>query len=211
MTSYIGAFPLSMVCFPGEIQHLHIFEPRYRELVEDFRLSNSGFALIPFINGKSFHLGTEVIIDSIERTYPDGKYDIAIRGMQVLKIHRLQKKLTGKSYPGAKVSLHEWIINPSYEKSVTLNTLVTELYQLLNIDNAKVPSPQEFEISKVVHKIGLSIEQELQLLAKTAESDRQSFVIDHLIKFIPEVKKMKDLQLKAALNGHFKNLDPSNF
>lgn len=209
--SYIGAFPLSMVCFPGEIQHLHIFEPRYRELVEDFRLSNSGFALIPFMNGKSFHLGTEVIIDAIERTYPDGKYDIAIRGTQVLKIHRLQKKLTGKSYPGAKVSLHEWIMNPSYEKSVTLNTLVTELYQLLNIDNAKVPSPQKFEISKVVHKIGLSIEQELQLLAIKTESDRQSFVIDHLIKFIPEVKKMKDLQLKAALNGHFKNLDPSNF
>ena len=61
-----------------------------------------------------------------------------------------------------------------------------------------------------MHKIGLSIEQELQLLAITTESDRQSFVIDHLIKFIPEVKKMKDLQLKAALNGHFKNLDPSN-
>ena len=104
MTTLIGAFPLSMICFPGEIQHLHIFEPRYRELVEDFRNSVSGFALIPFMNGKSFHLGTEVVIDSVERTYPDGKLDIAIRGVQVLKVHRLQKKLTGKQYPGAKVS-----------------------------------------------------------------------------------------------------------
>lgn len=211
MPTFIGAFPLGMVCFPGETQHLHIFEPRYRELIQDYKDSPSGFALIPFMNGKSFHLGTEVVIDRIERIYPDGKMDVAIRGVELLKIHRLQKKLAGKLYPGAKVSTEEWVMNPSYEKAKNMNTLVEELYELLNIDNAIAPPAEILEVSMIVHKIGLSIEQELQLLAIRAEEDRQIYVIAHLEQFIPEVKKMQQLKLKAAMNGHFKNLDSWKF
>ena len=35
MTNFIPIFPLNVVLYPGEILNLHIFEPRYKELVKE--------------------------------------------------------------------------------------------------------------------------------------------------------------------------------
>ncbi len=35
MTNFIPIFPLNVVLYPGETLNLHIFEPRYKELVKE--------------------------------------------------------------------------------------------------------------------------------------------------------------------------------
>lgn len=210
MSKTIAAFPLSLVCFPGEIQNLHIFEPRYRNLIADCLSENITFALVPFINNKAFHLGTEMILHNVDKIYPDGKYDVSLKANRLIKVNKLFKKLPDKEYPGVKMTPLSWDETPDYSLSEKIIELVQKLYRIISISD-KVPNAENFLVSKIVHKIGLSIEQELTLLGLSEERERQVFVLEHLEKFVPTVEKANDLRLKAVLNGHFKNINPANF
>ena len=69
-------FPLSIVAFPGEKVNLHIFEPRYRQLVSECFDNNTCFGIAPFYNGELIFYGTEMKVLEISKVYEDGKMDI---------------------------------------------------------------------------------------------------------------------------------------
>jgi hypothetical protein len=59
--------------------------------------------------------------------------------------------------------------------------------------------------------VGLSMEDEYQLLQYENELHRQEFIKRHLAKVMPIVDEMQSLKKKVQLNGHFKNMDGFNF
>ena len=206
----IPAFPLGLVCFPGEIQNLHIFEQRYRDLINDCIEENISFALVPYVNNKAFHLATEVKLHEVSKKYPDGKFDVSLIGTGLIKVHRLLKVMKGKSYPAVKMSPFPWEEEPNLLLSEEIVDLIKRLYSALSLTD-EVPPPSVFLVRDVVHKIGLTLQQELSLLAIAAEKGRQQLVLRHLQEFVPTVEKAQNLRMKAVLNGHFKNIDPANF
>ncbi len=210
MATTIAAFPLGLVCFPGETQNLHIFEQRYRDLIADCKNEKISFAIVPFLNNKAFHLGTEMKLQKIDKSYPDGKYDVTVKAERLIKIHKLSKKFPSKEYPGVRMSPLTWNeeADPKLSKKITF--WIEKLYKAIGIKD-KVPSFSDFLTYKVVHKIGLSIQQELNLLAFETEKERQEFILNHLETFVPSVEKANELRFKAVLNGHFKNINPANF
>ncbi len=60
MTNFIPIFPLNVVLYPGEILNLHIFEPRYKELVKECSGNNKSFGIPAVINGQVAEFGTLV-------------------------------------------------------------------------------------------------------------------------------------------------------
>ena len=210
MSLTLAAFPIALVCFPGEFQNLHIFEIRYREMIKDCLAEGMQFVIVPFIDGESFHLGTEMELIKINKTYSDGKLDITVKAIRLMKVHRLIRTMADKKYPAAKVSPLTWNENPNFNKSERIIDLMRSLYEMLQITSL-IPNVEDFLVTKVVHKLGLTIEQELSLLRLAEEEERQDFLLEHLSSFIPNVQKMQSLKMKAALNGHFKNIDPAAF
>ena len=63
----------------------------------------------------------------------------------------------------------------------------------------------------VAHHIGLSLEEEYEILNLFDERQRQEYLKRHLAKVIPMVGKMEQLKEKIKLNGHFKNLEGFKF
>ena len=63
----------------------------------------------------------------------------------------------------------------------------------------------------VGHHVGLSKEQELELLSIDSEESRQVYLVEHLTELLPVVKEMESLRKKVEMNGHFKNLKPPLF
>jgi len=63
----------------------------------------------------------------------------------------------------------------------------------------------------IAHKIGLSKEQEYELLKTTSERKRQEFLINYLKLTIPIVKQMEQAKDRIRQNGHFKHLDALDF
>lgn len=103
-------FPLHLVLFPGRPLPLHIFEPRYRRMLEDCLAGNRRFGVVAIKTGRAeggcaeiFEVGTVAHIESVTPR-PDGRSDIVTRGVRRFAVDRL---LPGTPYLRADVRLLE--------------------------------------------------------------------------------------------------------
>lgn len=210
MSSILPLFPLQLIVFPGERLNLHIFEPRYKQLIIECEGSKKTFG-IPFVeNNKPKLVGTEVEILDIKKKYPDGKMDICTRGKGRFKLRNFYKRLENRLYPGAEVMRLETELDGDIVLYSKIRSMIAELYAYMHIDKDPPDLHDGFNCFEIAHKIGLSNFQEYELLTTDREIDRQEYLINHLEKFIPAVKEMENLRKKIQMNGHFKNVIPPN-
>ena len=205
---FLPMFPLSMVAFPGEEVRLHIFEPRYKQLINDCFARETSFGIPPYFEGKSLEIGTEMMVAQIVRRYNDGKMDIKAIGTGWFRIVEFQKVADGKLYPGGYIERMPWTDDTDPELNITLTALIKELYTVMNITNVKIPDHLDFRTWDLIHKIGLSTQQELELLQLTLESEKQEYLIKHLNQLLPVVRESEKIRKRAELNGHFQYLEP---
>lgn len=96
-------FPLSVFLFPGEDIPLRIFEPRYKQLIEDARTTGITFA-IPYVIEKQIQeLGCEVRLKDVVAENPGGRMVVTIESLSIVQIISFEKQLEGKLYAGGKV------------------------------------------------------------------------------------------------------------
>lgn len=217
MNTFLPLFPLSLVVYPGEDLNLHIFEPRYRQLMNECMDEEKTFGIPSYIDNKMPGYGTEVHITTLHKRYDDGRMDVKTKGLRVFRLVDFQNPAPGKLYAGGSVQRLE--LNPADEARslgdgtylTTLLDRLARLYDLLQIEtDYSARSPEQFTY-RVAHKVGLSIEQEYELLTLDTEGERQRYLIRHLDKVIPIVADMERTKERIRMNGHFKNLDPLNF
>src|SRR5258706_12161063 len=101
MTNFIPVFPLSIVVYPGESLNLHIFEPRYKQLINECFAEKKSFGIPAVVNDKVCEMGTLMEITEISERYEDGKMDIKTRGQKVFRVLEIIKELPEKLYSGA--------------------------------------------------------------------------------------------------------------
>ena len=94
--------------------------------------------------------------------------------------------------------------------ATALTERLERLYGLLQIDIDYTATTENLSY-KVAHKVGLSVEQEYELLTLETEAERQLFLIQHINNVLPVVSDMERTKQRIRMNGHFKNLDPLNF
>ena len=72
-------FPLTIFPLPGEMVPLHIFEPRYRQLLDDAETKDISFGIYfnHTLNREKF--GSLVKLESIIKRYPGGESDIIVK------------------------------------------------------------------------------------------------------------------------------------
>ena len=209
MESFLPFFPLNLVVFPNEKLNLHIFEPRYRQLINETIENESTFGIPAFINNKLPGFGTEVKIIELTKRYEDGRLDLKTEGVQVFKMISFENPVRNKMFAGGKVRLIE-NGNSFHKADDELITLLQKLQTLLE-------SPFDFDSFlpffsfQIAHKIGLSLEDEYKLLLIEDEEDRQLFILKHLRNIVPVLTELDRTKTRIRMNGHFKNLDPLEF
>jgi len=209
MEKTLPLFPLNLVVYPGEDLNLHIFEPRYRQLINECLEEERTFGIPAFINNKLPGYGTEMHVTTLHKRYDDGRMDIKSKGVKVFRLINFENPVEGKLYAGGEVEL----VDPGdgfSAHALPLQERLEKLYGLLQIENDYDPGSENFSY-KVAHKVGLSIEQEYELLTLETEAERQLFLIQHLNNVLPVVADMERTKQRIRMNGHFKNLDPLNF
>jgi hypothetical protein len=88
---------------------------------------------------------------------------------------------------------------------------IRELHRLLNVQKDFKKDDEHLDAYDVAHHIGLSLQEEYEVLNLFDERQRQEYLKRHLAKVIPLVAEMELLKEKVKLNGHFKNLSGLNF
>jgi Lon protease-like protein len=208
MTQKFPIFPLQLVVFPGEHLNLHIFEPRYRELIADAEAEGFTFCVPTVHQGEILPIVTEVQLIEVVNRYPSGESDIRTLGGRVFYMEGHQKNIEGKPYAGG--DCRELL--PEFKEDLLLNQrivkLTREIYRGLNIDKVIRDAEDGFKTYDIGHYIGLKLEQEYKLLSLLDAKDRQHFLLNHLHNIHPELKEGRQIQDRAKLNGHFKNLTP---
>jgi len=208
MKDFLPLFPLKMVVYPGEHLNLHIFEPRYRQLVRECEQNNITFGIPAFIDNKVMDFGTEMKLISVEKKYESGEMDIKTLGVGIFKIHEFYKVASNKLYSGADI---ERMNDDAKADHLTKQSILKEigiLFKLLKIKKEVPTDIQAFKTYDIAHHVGFSLEQEYEFLCLPSEQKRQEYMETHLQRLIPVVKEMERLRKKAEMNGHFKNVIP---
>lgn len=210
MTNFIPIFPLGIVVYPGEDLNLHIFEPRYKQLIKECHDQKKLFGIPSVINNKVQENGTLVQITEMTKVYDNGEMDIKTQGVQVFRILELIKEIPDKLYSGAIVNYPATHEHGKPELMHKVMASVRNLHELLKVKKDFKKPDDQIRCFDIAHHVGLSIEQEYEMLSLLDERQRQEYLKRYLAKVIPTVSGMEKLKEKIKLNGHFKDLPGFN-
>ena len=96
----IGLFPLGIVLLPSERVPLHIFEPRYRELVGECIELDREFGLLYADEGGIREIATRARVAAILEQFDDGRINIVVEGGRRFAVERLTE---GRAFMTAEV------------------------------------------------------------------------------------------------------------
>ena len=186
--------------------NLHIFEPKYKQLIKECFDQKKSFGMPVVINNKINELGTLVDILEISKMYHNGEMDIKTRGQKIFRVLEIINEVPDKLYSGAIVS---YPANTGQGKKLLMSKLIVaikELHKLLKVDKPFSKEEQDLNSYDVAHHAGLTLDEEYEFLSLTNELHRQEYLKRHLAKVLPVVAEMELLKEKIKLNGHFKNI-----
>lgn len=207
MTNFIPIFPLEIVVFPGEQLNLHIFEPRYVQLINECFNNKKPFGVPSIINGKLKDFGTVVYVKEIFQTYENGEMDIKTEGGEVFRILEVISDVPDKLYCGAIVN---YPANRSQGSEKLMKSLLEKmrlLHQQLSVTKKFYKNDEELNVYDIAHHSGLTMEQEYELLQLTHEKQRQQYLKAHFENASLILAEQESIKEKIQMNGHFRELN----
>lgn len=168
-----GMFPLRIFLFPGEQTTLHIFEPRYLQLVSEC-LSNNEFFGIPY-QGKTTlsELGSLVKVNQILKKYESGELDVLIECQSNFKIHHFQNKNEHKLYPlGSLSKIQKKTFNPNEQLIKHASNYLRHL-----LDDSKESKREELiSLNNLTNLVNLTDEEKIKFIG-LSEEKKNDFLV----------------------------------
>jgi ATP-dependent Lon protease len=205
--SELGLFPLTLVLVPTERVPLHIFEPRYKELVSECIERGEEFGLVLAAGDGAVHeVGTRAAVAEVLERLPDGRMNIVIEGGDRF---RLLELTSGHSYATAEV---EEVVDDDDPADEAETARALELFgELAETAGADVDTPSQdsplldFELTA---RVDFGVEAKQELLASTSPRERMTKLVGLLETALESVRLERELQQRAAGNGKVAPLDP---
>lgn len=203
----LGLFPLPIVLVPTERIPLHIFEPRYRELIEECTEEEAPFGLVLASGDGAVHeIGTLATVEQVLETLDEGRMNIVVAGGERF---RLLELTSGRSFTTGIVEPVVDEDEPASEADVARALEVFgELAQATesDVDVPDVDSPQlDFELAA---RVDFAVESKQELLASTSPRARMVKLIELLETALESVRLERSLRERAGQNGKVAPLDP---
>ncbi|MBV6440486.1 MAG: peptidase [Haliscomenobacteraceae bacterium CHB4] len=200
---YLPLFPLNLVVYPGEKLNLHIFEPRYRQLIGECLDQQTTFGIPAYVNNSLPGYGTEMQILELVTRYDDGRMDIRTRGLRVFRLLDFENPAPGKLYAHGDVHFYP----QPYKSPLILPQLIELVEKLYGIFKTEPPfnpdASQPFSY-QIAHGVGLPLEGEYELLTLENETERQEFLLEHLHEVLPVVENVERTKERIRMNGDFR-------
>ncbi|RFM35347.1 LON peptidase substrate-binding domain-containing protein [Chitinophaga silvisoli] len=206
MTNFIPIFPLGIVVYPEEQLNLHIFEPRYKQLIRECIAEQKPFGIPSVIDNKIVEYGTLVEVVRVEKSYESGELDVVTRGTRVFRILEVIKTIPEKLYTGAIVNYPENHTNSNERLQKQVIQALRELHNLLQVNKSFKKEDADLLSYDIAHHAGLSLLEEYELLLLFQELQRLEYLKRHLLRVVPVMAEMERLKDRVKLNGHFRNL-----
>lgn len=194
----IPMFPLNLVILPGETKPIHIFEERYKQLINDCLQNNAHFG-IPYVESPSsrWEYGMEVRITKVLKIFDNGEMDVMIEGVRPFRVIEFSSVLFPKLYGAAMIKgedISQYI--PSYK----LQDMVKEYVW---ISQQKVVPEDAFDhanIYTVARLLDITNQEKFKIISSETLFEKEEFIKQKIKLFIHLIKTESELQTKFVLN-----------
>lgn len=200
MSSLLPLFPLNVVLFPGTPLPLHIFEPRYKEMIGECLDRHGPFGVVLAAERGIAEIGCTAEIVAVTKQYPDGRLDIVSEGRKPFEVLQLNQE---RSFLRAEVlMLDDETSVPSQEKT---DRAVHLHSQILKLAGAVQDLSSANMASLSFHLAGslpLDLDFKQKLLAQRSESRRISMLAEYFETLVPALNRASQARERAGGNGH---------
>ena len=197
----IALFPLDVVLLPGAPLPLHIFEPRYKEMVSESLLESKPFGIVRAQENSIAEIGCVADITEVVKKYEDGKMDIVTEGtkrFQIVELNQEQELLR------AEVNYfedEEELAAPANDS----NKLIDLHGQLLALAGAEATGIEGDDPQLSFHLAGsvpLDLDFKQSLLGMKSETQRVTAMVEYYTMLVPRLKRTLKVREKSKGNGH---------
>lgn len=196
----IPLFPLDVVLFPGTPLPLHIFEPRYKEMIGECLGKDTVFGVVRAMDQGFANVGCTAEVITVTREYPDGRLDIVTEGRQRFEVKDINRE---RSFLRGNVEMIEDSAEPPLSED---RDRATKLHaQILSMAGAvqDLSSADQEKLSfYLAGSLPLDLDFKQNLLAARSEAERLSALISYLELLIPKLQNASRVRDLARGNGH---------
>jgi Lon protease-like protein len=196
----LGLFPLPLVLVPTERIPLHIFEPKYKELIEECLESEEEFGLVLATGDGAVHeIGTRAAVIRVIDRMDDGTMNIAVEGRERF---RLLELTSGRSFTTADV---EPVVDDDERPNEEdlgralhiFNQLATEAES-----DVEIPEPDSEHLDwELAARVDFGVDAKQEILASTSPRRRMAKLVELLEASLEAVRLEKALRERASGNG----------
>jgi Lon protease-like protein len=209
-------FPLAVVLFPGVPLPLHIFEPRYRQMLGDIRVNDNLFGVSYFDASSSTaelppagHIGCVAEVSETQ-TLPDGRANILTVGVIRYRIEEYVER--GDPYLVARVSFFEDeeededLLRASSREVAETFTRIASAVRTINDERASLPDISDTEPQRLSFLVAAAMEVDTdlkqELLEMRSTSERLRRLRQMLTRAVSGYEERARIHEMAKGNGH---------
>ena len=202
----IALFPLNVVLLPGATLPLHIFEPRYRQMVRRCVDKKTEFGVLLALPKGIVRVGCTAEVTEVVKRYNDGRMDIVTVGRSPFRIVEL---LNSDAYANDQLLEGEVDFLDDRERPVDA-CVQRELVQLYEVCHTLLfeDYPRNLQGEKpeylsfvVASTLPMDLMCKQQILELRSEADRQERLLGYLREWAPHLQKTEAKRARAGGNG----------
>lgn len=182
-------FPLAILPLPGELVPLHIFEPRYRQLLQDAEVQDIQFGVYFAHDMNAARIGSLMRLESVIKRYPGGETDIIVKCEDLFNMDTLLHTYKSKMYPGGKVRF--WNATEDIAPEGELLNIFQQYLRTRNIVHADAI----VNLFQIANELNLDIVDRYRFLTMPEEK-RSNFLINRvrfMLYLLDREEKSKDI------------------
>jgi Lon protease-like protein len=197
-------FPLDVVLLPGAPLPLHIFEPRYKEMIAECRATNAPFGVVRALDRAIAEMGCTAEIMTITKEYPDGRLDLVSLGRNRFAVLELNHE---RSFLQAEVlfvpdDLSDEPKHSVGDESARAIRLHREILTLAGAVQDLSGAAQKELSFYLAGSLPLDLDFKQTLLGLRSENQRLAVLGDYLEKILPSLRRAAHAREKSGGNGH---------
>lgn len=193
-------FPLDVVLLPGTPLPLHIFEPRYKEMIGECLTNEAPFGVIRALEGGIAEVGCTAEIMTVTKKYSDGRLDLIAEGRKRFEVLELNEE---RSFLQAEVLLIP--DEPADVQPAERDRAIQLHLEILSMAGAvqDLSTADQTQLSfYLAGSLPLDLDFKQKLLAIRSEGQRIREVAGYLEGILPRLQHAARAKEKAGGNGH---------
>ena len=191
-------FPLDIVLFPGEVLPLHIFEPRYKEMIGELLETKEKFGVVRAMPDGMADVGCTAEIVAVTKEYDDGRMDIVTEGRERFEVMEVN---TERGFFRGEVLyfVDESETVPKEQKERLRDTHL----EILKLLGARAEMPEEKHLSfAIAASMPFDLDFKQKLLGMRSEPKRVEALLENYQTMLPTLRRAVKARRKAGGNGH---------